>query len=51
MQYVTAAEAAKVLGVHLYTVQRNCKAGRIPAKKVGRVWRIPVSWLKGEANA
>jgi excisionase family DNA binding protein len=37
---LSVAEAAERLNVHKLTVIRAIKAGKIPAAKVGRFWRI-----------
>jgi excisionase family DNA binding protein len=43
--YVTVAEAAILLKVSADTVYRQIKCGGLPARRVGYVWRIPVSAL------
>ena len=44
-------DVAKMLNVSSITIYRLAKAGRIPARKVGRVWRfnkdVVASWLTG----
>jgi excisionase family DNA binding protein len=44
-------DVAKMLNVSSITVYRLAKAGKIPARKVGRVWRfnrdVIASWLAG----
>lgn len=42
---ITKAEAAKRLGVSVRTVEREIKAGRIQAMKVGGSTRVPLSAL------
>ena len=42
---MTVEEASALLRVSLNTVYRWCRAGRLPAKKVGRDWRISTSTL------
>lgn len=37
---MSVAEAAERLNVHKMTVIRAIKAGKLPAAKVGRFWRI-----------
>lgn len=37
---ITVDEAARRLGMHPESVRRMCRAGRVPAAKFGRVWRI-----------
>lgn len=38
--YLSAEEAADLLGLGLETVKRHLRAGRLPGKKVGRLWRV-----------
>ena len=45
-QWYTTEQAANILGVHIETVRRLLRAGKIPgARKVGRAWRIPSDWI------
>ncbi len=37
----TPARLASILGVHVDTVRRLARAGRLPGYKVGRLWRFP----------
>jgi excisionase family DNA binding protein len=37
---VTVDEYAALTGMHPRTVRRYCGSGRIPARKVGKSWRI-----------
>lgn len=39
-QYLKAEDVAAELGVGVDWVRRQCKAGVIPAKKLGHEWRI-----------
>jgi excisionase family DNA binding protein len=39
--YLTTAEVAAWLKVSVFTVRRWIKQGDLPARKVGREWRIP----------
>jgi excisionase family DNA binding protein len=39
-QYYTAAQAAKLLDLHVKTIQRYIREGQLKAKKVGKEWRI-----------
>jgi excisionase family DNA binding protein len=39
-QVMTSVEAAKYLKMHVKTVCRLAKEGKIPAKKVGSEWRF-----------
>ena len=37
---LTTKQAAEVLQVHIKTVEAMCRAGDLPARKVGKAWRI-----------
>lgn len=37
----TCEEVAKLTGRPLRTIQNLCKAGKLPARKLGRSWFIP----------
>lgn len=41
-QVVTAMGFAKLIGKDPRTVSRWAQKGRIPARKIGRVWNIPI---------
>ena len=51
-QVMTSVEAAEYLKMHVKTVCRLAKEGKIPAKKVGSEWRFLKSvldrWLSHE---
>ncbi len=36
----TPARLASILGVHVETVRRQAREGRLPGYKVGRLWRF-----------
>lgn len=38
--YLSAEEAADLLGLGLETTKRHLRAGRLPGRKVGRLWRV-----------
>lgn len=40
--YLSIKQAAKILNVHENTVYRQIYFGKIPARKIGKLWRIPV---------
>lgn len=42
---LTVAQVAQRLGVHPKTVYRLVEAGRLPAIRVGRLWRVPAGAL------
>lgn len=44
-KFVTADEAAAILGVSVATVKRRCQSGEIAAEKVGRGWLVVASEL------
>ena len=39
-------DVAKVLGVHYNTVRRMVYSGKLPAQKMGRIWRIDRNAVK-----
>lgn len=47
----SVAEAAARLNVHKMTVIRAIKAGKLPAAKVGRFWRIEPADLEAYIEA
>jgi excisionase family DNA binding protein len=51
---LTAAEAAKHLRLHVKSLYRLAKAGKIPARKVGGQWRFHSDmlneWLKNTSS-
>lgn len=51
---LTIQEAAKYLDVHPYTLYRWAKLKKIPAIKMGRVWRFRkerlIAWLEKQEN-
>ena len=48
---MSVAEAAERLNVHKMTVIRAIKAGKLPAAKVGRFWRIEPADLEAYIEA
>ena len=46
--FATVSQAAAVLGADPRTVRADIAEGNIPAIKVGRDYRIPVSWRQGD---
>ena len=48
---LTDEQVAGLLGIHQKTLQRLCRAGQIPAHRIGRFWRFRASeldkWLTG----
>lgn len=51
---LTVNQVAELLQVEPRTIRRNIEFGEIPAKKIGRVWRIPrgfvLAYLDTEQN-
>lgn len=45
--YVTVQRAAKALSLSARTVRDYAATNTIPARRVGRHWLVPVSWLRG----
>ena len=39
--YLSTEEVAKLLNVHINTVARWIKSGKLPSTKIGRDYRIP----------
>lgn len=39
-RFLTARQAADELGVSVLTIQRMCRDGRLPARKMGPTWLI-----------
>lgn len=47
MEYITANEAAALLGISIRRMQQRCTAGEIKgAKKIGRSWQIPKTTIE-----
>ena len=44
--YVGVKEAASIIGNDEKTVLRRCVSGDIPSLKIGKRYRIPLSWLE-----
>lgn len=47
-QTITAAEAARRLGVNKSTMTRRIAAGEVPAVRFGHRWRVRVTWVDAE---
>ena len=50
-ELLSPEQIASELSVTSRTVRGWCKAGRIPAIRVGGQWRIPRSWLEMKLKA
>ncbi len=42
---LTVNQVAELLQVEPRTIRRNIEFGGVPARKIGRVWRIPKSFV------
>lgn len=51
---INSEDAADLLGIHRLTVIKLAKEGKIPAARVGKLWRFRVSalnsWLQDSFN-
>lgn len=47
--YLTVTEAAQLLGISARQVERRIQAGRLPALRVGRCWRVEASAILANA--
>lgn len=43
---ISAAEAAKISGLHIQTIREYCKTGRLPARRFGNSYVIDPSALE-----
>ena len=54
METLTPSEIAKILKLHPFTVTRLAREGKLPAFKVGGVWRIQKdqfeSWIRSRTG-
>ena len=54
IETLTPGEVAKILKLHPFTVTRLAREGKIPAFKVGGVWRMERSkferWIQRQTN-
>lgn len=48
---VTRAEAARLLGIDSRTLNRAIEIGDVPVIKLGKIIRIPTSWLRQQLTA
>jgi len=52
---MNSEEAAEFLKIHPKTLQRMARMGRVPAKRIGDLWRFRASeldrWVSGEVNS
>lgn len=44
-QMVRLREAAGILDIPESTLRRHAAAGKVPARKLGRLWRVNRAWL------
>lgn len=45
-RYLTPEDVAALVGMHVETVRKMCRQGRIPGAKVGREWRFSPAVLE-----
>ena len=53
-EYISAKEAATMLGVTVRWVQKLCKDGKVEgAKQFGTqdIWLVPIKWIEEKLNA
>ena len=48
--YLSTEEVAKLLNVHINTVARWLKSGKLPSTKIGREYRIPREAIENRVN-
>src|SRR3954467_11174146 len=48
--FLTTEEVAKLLNVHINTVARWIKSGKLPSTKIGREYRIPRDAIENRVN-
>ncbi|AKF08875.1 excisionase family DNA-binding protein [Sandaracinus amylolyticus] len=46
MRTISTTQAAAKLGYSDDTIRRQCEAGRIPAVRVGRTWKVSAEWVE-----
>src|SRR3954471_760683 len=49
-RFLSTEEVAKLLGVHINTVARWIKSGKLPTTKIGREYRIPISAIENRIS-
>jgi chromosome partitioning protein len=49
-RFLSSEEVAKLLGVHINTVARWIKSGKLPTTKIGREYRIPLSAIENRIS-
>lgn len=42
--------AARLLGISAASIRAACRSGEIPNVKVGKLYRIPTSWIREQLN-
>jgi len=54
METLTVLDLAKYLKLHVYTIRRLARNGKVPSFKAGGQWRFDVGeiekWKKGQGN-
>lgn len=51
IELYTLQELSKKLGIHMVTLQRYCRRGKLKAQKIGRGWLVSGENLKAFINA
>lgn len=49
--FATTVETARILRCDHRTVRKMLESGEIPGFKTGRVWRVPVWWIRERSSA
>lgn len=48
--FASSTEAAAILDVDPRTLRAAIERGEIPATRTGNLWRVPVAWLREQAQ-
>lgn len=49
--FLKPEQVASLLQFNVRTIHEYCKTGRIPARQVGRYWRIPTAYVESMLGA
>ena len=49
-EFLTTEQVAKLLQIHVVTVRRLIKAGKLPAVRIGGQWRLDPADIKREGK-
>lgn len=50
MQFTKVTEAARILRVSQPTIRALCETGKLPAVRLGKVWRVDLREVVGSRN-